>query len=210
MSINPEEFIKTTTEALTSLTSNIANLCDHSATLIASTQTVISAKTALISAANFAVETSHIRDFYVLAQHLRPHVITFFSSLDTIAPYLVNTSDKQLNELINENLRNIKLWKDMIHQMYNQPIGQPKLSDTERCERATELETNIKASLELISRKRLEMMKSGKTIALGNLRKNKKSKSKSNSNQVKRKSSKKNKSTKKRKTTKKRKSTKKR
>jgi len=210
MSINPEEFIKTTTEALTSLTSNIANLCDHSATLIASTQTVISAKTALISAANFAVETSHVRDFYVLAQHLRPHVITFFSSLDTITPYLVNTSDKQLNELINENLHNIKLWKNMIHQMYNQPIGQPKLSDTERCERATELETNIKGSLELISRKRLEMMKSGKTIALGNLRKNKKSKSKSNSNQVKRKSSKKNKSTKKRKTTKKSKSTKKR
>ena len=200
MSINPEEFIKTTSEALTSLASNIADLCDHTATLITSTQTVISAKTSLISAATFAVETSHIRDFYVLAQHLRPHVTTFFSSLDTITPYLVNTSDKQLNTLINENLHYINLWKNMIHQMYNQPAGQPKLSDSERCERATELERNIKDSLELISKKRLEMMESGKPIALGNLRKNKKSKS----NQVKRKSTKKNKFTKKRKSTKKR------
>ena len=166
MSINPEEFIKTTAEALTSLASNIADLCDHTTTLIASTQTVISAKASLISAANFAVETSHIRDFYVLAQHLRPHVNTFFSSIDTITPYLVNTSDKQLNKLINENLHNIKLWKNMIHQMYNQPIGQPKLSDTERCERATELETNIKDLLELISKKRLEMMKSGETYSI--------------------------------------------
>ena len=79
----------------------------------------------------------------MLAQHLRPHVNTFFSSIDTITPYLVNTSDKQLNKLINDNIRDIRLWKDMIHQMYNQPIGQPKLSDTERCEMA-ELETNIK------------------------------------------------------------------
>ena len=56
---------------------------------------------------------------------------------------MVNTSDKQLNKLINDNLHNIKLWKNMIHQMYNQPIGQPELPDTERYEMATELEKNI-------------------------------------------------------------------